>query len=92
MRRYSSVKCLDGSYMVLSFLIYVQTVSTIFFLFSVQDNVQDLKRRITVLDCQLRKSEMTRKAFEVSTEKLLQFVEVSYCLDFLKVKPIQCKI
>ncbi|CAI9540054.1 unnamed protein product, partial [Staurois parvus] len=40
-----------------------------------KDNVQDLKRRITVLDCQLRKSEMTRKTFEVSTEKLLQFVE-----------------
>ncbi|XP_018409569.1 PREDICTED: syntaxin-binding protein 4 [Nanorana parkeri] len=40
-----------------------------------KDNVQDLKRRITVLDCQLRKSEMARKTFEVSTEKLLQFVE-----------------
>ncbi|XP_072259703.1 syntaxin-binding protein 4 isoform X2 [Pyxicephalus adspersus] len=40
-----------------------------------KDNVQDLKRRITVLDCQLRKSEMARKTFEVSTQKLLQFVE-----------------
>ncbi|XP_056406596.1 syntaxin-binding protein 4 [Hyla sarda] len=36
---------------------------------------QDLKRRITVLDCQLRKSETARKAFEMSTLKLLQFVE-----------------
>ncbi|KAM5135293.1 syntaxin-binding protein 4 [Mantella aurantiaca] len=40
-----------------------------------KDNVQDLKLRITVLDCQLRKSEMARKTFEVSTEKLLQFAE-----------------
>ncbi|XP_075072855.1 syntaxin-binding protein 4 isoform X2 [Mixophyes fleayi] len=38
-------------------------------------NEQDLRRRVTVLDCQLRKSEMARKTFEVSTEKLLQFVE-----------------
>uniref|UniRef100_A0A8C5QZA1 WW domain-containing protein n=1 Tax=Leptobrachium leishanense TaxID=445787 RepID=A0A8C5QZA1_9ANUR len=40
-----------------------------------KDNNPDLQRRITVLGCQLRKSEMTRKTFEVSTEKLLQFVE-----------------
>ncbi|XP_032562653.1 syntaxin-binding protein 4 isoform X3 [Chiroxiphia lanceolata] len=41
-----------------------------------KDNVQDLRKRVTVLDCQLRKSESTRKTFEVATEKLLQFVEV----------------
>ncbi|XP_063817334.1 syntaxin-binding protein 4 isoform X2 [Pseudophryne corroboree] len=40
-----------------------------------KDSEQDLRRRVTVLDCQLRKSEMARKTFEVSTEKLLQFVE-----------------
>ncbi|KAM4691554.1 syntaxin-binding protein 4 [Rhinophrynus dorsalis] len=40
-----------------------------------KDSTQDLRRRITVLDCQLRKSELARKTFEVSTEKLLQFVE-----------------
>ncbi|XP_053309230.1 syntaxin-binding protein 4 [Spea bombifrons] len=40
-----------------------------------KDSAQDLKRRITVLGCQLRKSELARKTFEVSTEKLLQFVE-----------------
>lgn len=39
------------------------------------DCAQDLRRRITVLDCQLRKSETARKAFEMSTLKLLQFVE-----------------
>ncbi|NXQ89294.1 STXB4 protein, partial [Nyctibius grandis] len=41
-----------------------------------KDNIQDLRKRVTVLDCQLRKSESARKAFEVATEKLLQFVEV----------------
>ncbi|NXF75089.1 STXB4 protein, partial [Sclerurus mexicanus] len=41
-----------------------------------KDNLQDLRKRVTVLDCQLRKSESARKTFEVATEKLLQFVEV----------------
>ncbi|KAM7035482.1 syntaxin-binding protein 4 isoform 5-T5 [Acridotheres tristis] len=41
-----------------------------------QENIQDLRKRVTVLDCQLRKSESARKTFEVATEKLLQFVEV----------------
>ncbi|KAM4664936.1 syntaxin-binding protein 4 isoform 1-T3 [Discoglossus pictus] len=40
-----------------------------------KDSVQDFKKRITVLDCQLRKSEIARKTFEVSTERLLRFVE-----------------
>ncbi|XP_072098361.1 LOW QUALITY PROTEIN: syntaxin-binding protein 4-like [Mobula birostris] len=39
-------------------------------------DTQDLRKRIAVLDCQLRKSESARKGFEVSTEKLLQFVEM----------------
>lgn len=42
-----------------------------------QDNIQDLRKRVTVLDCQLRKSESARKTFEVATEKLLQFIEVT---------------
>ncbi|KAJ6658065.1 hypothetical protein lerEdw1_001541 [Lerista edwardsae] len=41
-----------------------------------KDSVPDLRKRITVLDCQLRKSETAKKAFEVATEKLLQFVEI----------------
>ncbi|XP_068923575.1 syntaxin-binding protein 4 isoform X2 [Petaurus breviceps papuanus] len=40
-----------------------------------QDSFQDLRKRITVLDCQLRKSETARKTFELTTEKLLNFVE-----------------
>ncbi|XP_008583372.1 PREDICTED: syntaxin-binding protein 4, partial [Galeopterus variegatus] len=40
-----------------------------------KESIQDLRKRITVLDCQLRKSEMARKTFEASTEKLLHFVE-----------------
>ncbi|KAK1162335.1 syntaxin-binding protein 4 [Acipenser oxyrinchus oxyrinchus] len=43
---------------------------------SIKDGVQDLKKRVAVLECQLRKSEGAKKGFEVSTEKLLQFVEV----------------
>ncbi|NXR51690.1 STXB4 protein, partial [Hippolais icterina] len=41
-----------------------------------KENIQELRKRVTVLDCQLRKSESARKTFEVATEKLLQFVEV----------------
>ncbi|NXE41061.1 STXB4 protein, partial [Ptilorrhoa leucosticta] len=41
-----------------------------------KENIQGLRKRVTVLDCQLRKSESARKTFEVATEKLLQFVEV----------------
>ncbi|XP_008995597.3 syntaxin-binding protein 4 isoform X1 [Callithrix jacchus] len=40
-----------------------------------KESVQDLKKRIMVLDCQLRKSEMARKTFEACTKKLLHFVE-----------------
>ncbi|KAL7989702.1 hypothetical protein Chor_012368, partial [Crotalus horridus] len=41
-----------------------------------KESVQDLRKRITVLDCQLRKSETAKKTFEVATEKLLEFVEL----------------
>ncbi|XP_038613129.1 syntaxin-binding protein 4 isoform X2 [Tachyglossus aculeatus] len=40
-----------------------------------QGSVQDLRKRIKVLDCQLRKSEMSRRTLEVAAEKLLQFAE-----------------
>ncbi|XDV44286.1 hypothetical protein PO909_012593, partial [Leuciscus waleckii] len=40
-----------------------------------KDDLQDLKKRIYVLECQLRKSETVKKDFETSTGKLLQFVE-----------------
>ncbi|XP_060059751.1 syntaxin-binding protein 4 isoform X4 [Erinaceus europaeus] len=40
-----------------------------------KESVQELRKRITVLDCQLRKSETARKTFETSTGKLLHFVE-----------------
>uniref|UniRef100_W5N332 Syntaxin binding protein 4 n=1 Tax=Lepisosteus oculatus TaxID=7918 RepID=W5N332_LEPOC len=41
-----------------------------------KEETQDLKKRIAVLECQLRKSEGAKKGFEVSTQKLLHFVEV----------------
>ncbi|KAI4889990.1 hypothetical protein NFI96_013248 [Prochilodus magdalenae] len=37
---------------------------------------QEMKKRIALLECQLRKSEAAKKGFEVSTGKLLCFVEV----------------
>uniref|UniRef100_A0A672LHX2 Syntaxin-binding protein 4-like n=1 Tax=Sinocyclocheilus grahami TaxID=75366 RepID=A0A672LHX2_SINGR len=40
-----------------------------------KEDLQDLKKRASVLECQLRKSETAKKGFEVSTGKLLQFVE-----------------
>ncbi|KAF7705448.1 hypothetical protein HF521_020734 [Silurus meridionalis] len=43
---------------------------------------QDLKKRIALLECQLRKSEATKKGFETSSGKLLHFVEVIQ--DFLR--------
>ncbi|XP_051792252.1 syntaxin-binding protein 4 isoform X4 [Erpetoichthys calabaricus] len=42
----------------------------------IKEELQDLKKRVAVLECQLRKSEVTKKTYEVSTEKLLKFVEV----------------
>ncbi|XP_039595315.1 syntaxin-binding protein 4-like [Polypterus senegalus] len=42
----------------------------------IKEELQDLKKRVAVLECQLRKSEVTKKAYEVSTEKLLKFIEV----------------
>ncbi|NXR07727.1 STXB4 protein, partial [Semnornis frantzii] len=41
-----------------------------------KESLQELRKRVTVLDCQLRKSDSARKTFEVAAEKLLQFVEV----------------
>ncbi|XP_056124812.1 syntaxin-binding protein 4 isoform X3 [Rhinichthys klamathensis goyatoka] len=40
-----------------------------------KDDLQNMKKRISVLECQLRKSETVKKDFETSTGKLLQFVE-----------------
>lgn len=37
----------------------------------------DLNRRLSLSDCQLRKSEISRKHLEVSNKKLLNFVQVS---------------
>ncbi|NWH78389.1 STXB4 protein, partial [Piaya cayana] len=55
-----------------------------------KDNIQDLRKRVTVLDCQLRKSESARKTFEVATEKLLQFVEVT--LPFISSRALSEKV
>jgi hypothetical protein len=41
-----------------------------------QEEAEELKKRVAVLECQLRKSEGAKKSFELSTGKLLNFVEV----------------
>ncbi|XP_063748691.1 syntaxin-binding protein 4 isoform X1 [Eleginops maclovinus] len=41
-----------------------------------KDDAEDLKKKVAVLECQLRKSEATKKGFELSTGKLLSFVEL----------------
>ncbi|XP_074519143.1 syntaxin-binding protein 4 isoform X2 [Halichoeres trimaculatus] len=40
-----------------------------------KEETEELKKRVAVLECQLRKSEATKKGFEMSTGKLLSFVE-----------------
>lgn len=42
-----------------------------------QEETDELKKKVAVLECQLRKSETAKKGFEMSTGKLLSFVEVN---------------
>lgn len=48
----------------------------IFFFFSPQEDVQELSRRLTTIDCQLKKSELNRKHLEITNKKLLGFAQV----------------
>ncbi|XP_041818770.1 syntaxin-binding protein 4 isoform X1 [Chelmon rostratus] len=40
-----------------------------------KEEMDELKKRVAVLECQLRKSDAAKKGFEMSTGKLLSFVE-----------------
>ncbi|XP_038595539.1 syntaxin-binding protein 4-like [Micropterus salmoides] len=40
-----------------------------------KEETEELKKRVAVLECQLRKSEVAKRGFEMSTGKLLSFVE-----------------
>ncbi|XP_070838198.1 syntaxin-binding protein 4 isoform X1 [Chaetodon trifascialis] len=40
-----------------------------------QEDVQELNRRLTTIDCQLKKSELSRKQLEISNKKLLGFAQ-----------------
>ncbi|XP_041813281.1 syntaxin-binding protein 4 [Chelmon rostratus] len=40
-----------------------------------KEDVQELNRRLTTIDCQLRKSELSRKHLEISNKKLLGFAQ-----------------
>ncbi|XP_039467091.1 syntaxin-binding protein 4 isoform X5 [Oreochromis aureus] len=42
---------------------------------SMQEEVGELKRRLTTIDCQLKKSELSRKYLEISNKKLLGFAQ-----------------
>lgn len=44
-----------------------------------QEEVGELKRRLTTIDCQLKKSELSRKTLEISNKKLLGFAQVPLC-------------
>uniref|UniRef100_A0A8D2PI67 Syntaxin binding protein 4 n=1 Tax=Zosterops lateralis melanops TaxID=1220523 RepID=A0A8D2PI67_ZOSLA len=57
-----------------------------------KENIQDLRKRVTVLDCQLRKSESARKTFEVATEKLLQFVEFFFNTPLKEIKSLLARL
>ncbi|MEQ2189142.1 hypothetical protein GOODEAATRI_022174 [Goodea atripinnis] len=41
-----------------------------------KEETEELKKKVAVLECQLRKSEAAKKGLEMSTGKLLSFVEV----------------
>ncbi|KAM9425791.1 syntaxin-binding protein 4 [Pholidichthys leucotaenia] len=40
-----------------------------------KEETEELKKKVAILECQLRKSEAAKKGFEMSTGKLLSFVE-----------------
>lgn len=44
--------------------------------YTVQSN-EELRRRLAAVDCQMRKEKKAVRRYEVATEKLLQFVEVT---------------
>ncbi|KAK1794060.1 hypothetical protein P4O66_010965, partial [Electrophorus voltai] len=46
--------------------------------FSQPKEEKELKKRVALLECQLQKSEAAKKGFQISTGKLLHFVEVMY--------------
>lgn len=46
-----------------------------------QEEVLDLNRRLMTIDCQLKKSELSRKHLELSNKKLLGFAQVQLVLD-----------
>jgi len=43
-----------------------------------QKELEDLQRRLVVLGCQLRKSEVSKRSYEVAVDKLTKFVEVDF--------------
>ena len=44
--------------------------------FNLQKEFNDLQKRMVVLGCQLRKTEVSKRTYEVAVEKLTKFAEV----------------
>ena len=42
-----------------------------------QKDLKDLQKRLVVVGCQLRKTEISKRSYEVAVDKLTKFVEVS---------------
>ena len=54
--------------------------------FILQRELQELQKRLVVLGCQLRKAEVSKRTYEVATEKLINFAEVGNGADSEKKK------
>ncbi len=53
-----------------------------------EEEVQELNKRLTTIDCQLRKSELSRKHLEISNKRLLGFAQVP--LSYLSTSEAFC--
>lgn len=56
--------------------------------FVLQKELQELQKRLVVLGCQLRKAEVSKRTYEVATEKLIRFAEVGLGLSNTHKKAI----
>ena len=56
-----------------------------FLFFFLQKELQELQKRLVVLGCQLRKAEVSKRTYEVATEKLIRFAEVRESVQFRNI-------
>ena len=58
-------------------ILKIQMYFAINFLLLFQKDLKDLQKRLVVIGCQLRKTEISKRSYEVAVDKLTKFVEVS---------------